>query len=194
MFGLKSIISLTNFDLTGPSICPGGISGSPRYSGQASGLGSAVILNSLLSTRGIVFQPNVYSISSFFVFDNEGNSLTEMGILADEFPTFGGFVMFYGVELNDPTIPIYSVGLIRDDGELYLREYEPTTTEVNRIELSLTNDYYYTVTPTPREEQALADFTDEIFSGGTLYAFDFPQDNVFRLFNPCNRYEIFLVR
>lgn len=187
-------IALNTFDATGgPSLCSMGLDTTPQYKGNATGLGEVTLQSSLLSGRGLEFQHSVYSINIPFLFDKEGNSLSDTGIINEKFPDASGFIFLYGVELNDPDIPIYSLGLITEDGELYLREFEPTDTEGNFISLILTSDYYYTETPAAGTEQALMEVTDEIFTGNEIYAFDFPQNNVYRLFNPCNGYEIFLV-
>jgi|GEM_PF-6785326 len=52
------------------------------------------------------------------------------------------------------------------------------------------------IPPDANDEQNLTNITDEIFEGGTLYVYELPQDElkVFRLYNPCNQYEMFLVQ
>jgi hypothetical protein len=153
------------------------------------------MLSTLLSTDGQDFQPNVYTVNAFFVFDGDGNSLLEDGILGENFPDASGFVMLYGVQLINPDIPIYSVGLIFEDGEIYVREFEQTSTQINRVEIKLKNNFYHSATPKPGDQQKLIEVTDEIFAGAVTYAFELPVSGltVFRLFNPCNRYEVFLV-
>ncbi|MEQ9592610.1 MAG: DUF4302 domain-containing protein [Cyclobacteriaceae bacterium] len=191
-----SELRLDDFDQLGPSLCMTDPSTTlPRYRGFTNTLGNLTMLNSYLSSRGANFTSSVYSVNVDFLFDDQGNAIAQTGSINDKFPTASGFVLFYGVELNDPNIPIYSVGMIMEDGEIYVREFQPTTTQVNRVTITLLDSYYYSATPPPGTEQDLKDITDEIFAGGELYAFDeeVPGAAVFRLINPCNRYEIFLV-
>ncbi|MEO1054671.1 MAG: DUF4302 domain-containing protein [Bacteroidota bacterium] len=188
-------ITLNDFEPNGgPSLCAINAETTPKYDGFAQNLGSVSVVNSLISSRGNDFQENVYQINIDFLFDGDGNALIDDGIIGDLFPNTGGFVMFYGVELVNEDIPIYSLGLILDDGEIYVREFEETSTEGNLITLSFTDTFFHSDTAAVGDEDKLRQITDEIFSGGEVYAFDFPQDDVFRLFNPCNEYEIFLVR
>ncbi len=189
-------IALQDFSMTGPSFCPTGPDNGPKYQGTSPGIGDVTMLGTLLSTSGQGFQSNVYTVNIQFVIDGDGNSLSQVGIIAEHFPDATGFVFFYGVDLLDPNIPIYSVGLILDDGEIYVREFEQTVTEINRVKIILTNNYFHSGTPKPGDQQNLKEVTDEIFAGGITYAFDLPVTGltVFRLYNPCNRYEVFLVQ
>lgn len=191
-----SAITLSDFSFTGPDLCVLGLENTePQYVGQTPGLGTTTLVNTMLSNRGIEFGKTVYTVNAFFIFDEEGNSLQESGSIATKLPGTSGFVLFYGVQLNDPAIPIYSVGFIMESGEIYVREYQPTTTAVNLIQINLLDQYYYSDTPPAGTETALQEITDEIFSGGEFYAFDLPGNGVqvFRLYNPCNKYEFFLV-
>ncbi len=192
-----SSIALSNFSLTGADICPTGTANmEPKYTGQSSNLGAITLVNSFLSTRGIDFTKTVYSVNAQFVFNALGESLLDAGSIGQKFPTASGFIFFYGVPLTDPNIPIYSVGLIMDDGELYVREFQPTNTSINLVQITLLDQFYYTATPPAGTEQNLKDITNEIFAGGEFYAFDLPVNGlkVFRLYNPCNKYEFFLVQ
>ncbi len=191
-----SKLTLSDFSLTGPDLCASGVNNiEPKYTGQTSGLGNVTLVNSMLSNRGNDFSKTVYTVNAFFLFDNQGNSLQETGSISTQLPGTSGFVLFYGVPLVDPSIPIYSVGFIMDNGEIYVREYQPTTTAVNLFKINLLNQYYYSATPPAGTEQALQEITDELFAGGEFYAFDLPGNSVkvFRLYNPCNQYEFFLV-
>ena len=188
-------IALENFDMNAPNICPTEPSNGPRYRGQSPGNGDVTMLSTLLSLDGQGFVENVYTVNAFFVFDGDGNSLLEDGVIGEHFPDASGFIFLYGVQLTNPDIPIYSVGLILENGDLYVREFEPTVTEINRIKINLVNNFYHSGTPGPGDQQGLIEITDEIFSGGEVYSFSFPATGVtvHRLFNPCNQYEVFLV-
>lgn len=192
-----SEISLSNFSLTGTDLCASGVDDTePKYTGQTPALGSTSLVNTMLSSRGADFTKTVYTVNAQFVFNANGESLLDEGSIGQKFPGATGFVFFYGVQLNNPSIPIYSVGLIMDDGEIYVREYEPTSTAVNLIQITLLDQFYFSATPPASAEQDLKDITDEIFAGGEFYAFDLPVNGakVFRLYNPCNLYEFFLVQ
>jgi hypothetical protein len=181
--------------MNAPNPCPTEPNNYPRYRGTTPGLGDITMLSTLLNSDGQNFQPNVYTVNVLFLFDDEGNSLSEDGIIAEKFPNASGFAFLYGVELINPDIPVYSLGFILDDGEIYVREFEPTQTEINRVQINLKNTFYHSGTPNPGDQQALIEVTNEIFAGSIVYAFEFPISglSVFRLFNPCNQYEVFLV-
>jgi len=74
-----------------------------------------------------------------------------------------------------------------------MRQFESIET-ANLIQMTLVDTVYISGGGYPDGEQKITNVTDDIFEGGHIYSFDFPQANVFRLFNPCNGYEIFLVR
>jgi hypothetical protein len=194
-------IELNDFNMNGESFCSLNTVNTPVYEGQIEGLGQVTIKKSLFSSKGADFQPmssHPYSVNVLFVFDESGSSLLEEGIIGEKFPNATGFLFNY--ELESQELPANAVGFIVEDesgeGQFYLREFEPTVTEGNKIAIALTNNFYYSTTPAPEDEQNLIDITDKIFEGNEMYAFDLPvQGNkVFRLFNPCNQYELFLVQ
>jgi len=191
-----SSIALNAFDMSGASICSTAAVSGPRYSGSAGVFGDVTLLSSLLSTDGLGFTLNVYSINIDFVFDGAGNPLSQGGIVGQRFPDATGFVLFYGVPLVDPEIPIWSAGLILADGNIYVREFEATATEINRIKIDFTNNYYHSGTPAAGDQANLQAVLNEIFSGDEMYAFSIPLSGVslFRLFNPCNNYDVLLVQ
>jgi hypothetical protein len=195
-------INFTEFSNTGPNYCAFAPDNGPLYTGQISGIGSASMISSLFDLEGTAFLPIPdfpYSVNSFFIFDGAGSSLAdEGGIIAEKFPDATGFLFYYGFESD--TQPPNAVGFILEDGlgnsEIILREFEPTTTIGNRINVVLNNDYYYSGTPGPDDEANLEEITNLLFEGGDMYASDFPVEGliVFKLFNPCNQHEIFLVQ
>lgn len=194
-------IELNNFNMNGKSFCSLNPVTTPVYEGQIENIGQITLQKSLFDSRGADFQPLSgwpYSVNVLFIFDEEGNSLYEEGIILERFPDASAFLFNY--ELESEELPPNALGFIVEDesgqGQIYLREFEPTTTVGNKITISLTNNFYYSTTATPEDEQNLIDITDKIFEGNEVYAFDLPIEGakVFRLYNPCNQYEIFLVQ
>ena len=174
----------------------------PKYEGQVAGIGSISMIASLFDLEGTAFQPIPefpYSVNSFFIFDETGASLSDEGnIIAEKFPDAVAFLFYY--EFESDTQPSNAVGFILDDGngnsDIYLREFLPTSTVGNKITVTLTNNFYHSGTPTPEDEANLTEITDLLFEGEEVYASDFPVEGltVFKLFNPCNQYEILLVQ
>ena len=182
--------------MTAPPLCPSDVELGPSYSGQISGIGNVRLVSSLYNSNGFGFQPNnAYTVNVIFVFDGEGNSLAQGGIIEDKFPEASAFAFLYGINPIDPNLPSNSIGLIMEDGSIYVREFEPTTTEGNKVSITFTENFYFDDGSVGLEDD-LREITDLIFEGSDLYAFEFPSDanSVFRLFNPCNKYEVFLVR
>ena len=195
-------IAFTEYSDTGRTLCTLAADDGPLYKGQISSLGNISMVSSLFDLEGTAFQPIAefpYSVNPFFIFDESGNSLLNEGmIIAEMFPNAVGFVFYYGFESD--TQPNNAVGFILDDGngnsDIFLREFLPTTTVGNMINVSLTNNYYHSGIPGPDDEANLAEITNLLFEGGDVYASDFPVEGllVFKLFNPCNQHEIFLVQ
>ena len=189
-------ISLTDFEMTAPPLCSSGTEPGPAYRGRLSGISNITMVNSLYTSSGLGFQPNnAYTVNVTFVYDEEANSLAEGGIIEEKFPEAVAFAFLYGINPIDPNLPPYSIGLIMDDGSIYVRAFEPTTTEGNKVTIAFTEEFYFDDGSTGPEDD-LREITDLIFAGGEIYASDWPIDGltVFRLFNPCNRYELFLVQ
>ena len=195
-------INFSEFTNTGPNYCTFSPDNGPIYTGQISGLGSVSMISSLFDLEGTAFLPFPdfpYSVNSFFIFDGSGSSLAdEGGIINERFPNATGFLFYYGFESD--TQPSYAVGFILEDGlgnsETILREFDPVTTVGNMIQVNLNNNYYFSGTPDPNDQANLEEITNLLFEGGNMYASDFPVEglNVFKLFNPCNEHEIFLVQ
>jgi hypothetical protein len=195
-------INFSEFNNSGPNYCTFSPDNGPLYTGQIAGLGSVSMISSLFDLEGSAFLPISdfpYSVNSFFIFDELVNSLAdEGGIIAEKFPGATGFLFYYGFESD--TQPSNAVGFILEDGlgnsEIILRGFEPTTTIGNMVNIVLNNDYYYSETPDPDDQANLEEITNLLFEGGDMYASDFPVEglNVFKLFNPCNQHEIFLVQ
>ncbi len=191
-------IPLSDFSFTGPELCASSITTEgPLFTGQSQSLGSVTVVNSLLSNRGSDFVTGLYTVNAFFIFDEQTNSLQQTGIISQLLPGTSALIMVYGVSLIPPfeNIPMYSVGFIMENGEIYVREFQPTSTKVNLVQINLLNQYYYTATPPAGTEQSLMEITDELFQGGEFYAFNqlFQGIDLFWLFNPCNKYEFLLI-
>lgn len=196
-----SEIELNNFSMTGESFCSLNAENTPVYEGQIQNMGQVTIQKSLFDSEGAEFQPlsgRPYSVNVLFIFDESGRSLHEEGIILERFPKASAFLFNYGLESEE--LPANALGFIIEDeageGQILLREFEPTTTEGNKITITLTNNFYYSTPPAPQDEQNLIEITNKIFEGNEMYAFDLPvaSAKVFRLFNPCNQYELFLVQ
>jgi hypothetical protein len=196
-----SEISLDQLDTTGEVFCDLNPVNTAVYSGSINGLGNVQLLKTLYASEGERLQPRSdvpYSINAFFIFDGDINSLQEEGgSLLEKFPTATGFIFSYGY--TSDTFSEYSLGFTFEDEEgntkSYAREFEPTTTVGNRIEIRLTDNFIYSETPEPGDEQSLIEITDEIFEGGVMYAYfvSIQGFELIRLYNPCNDYELLLL-
>ena len=194
-------VELTDFSMNGEIFCASDPVSTPVYTGQISGLGPVTLRKSLFDRGGNQFQPLngwPYSVNVLFIFDEQGRSLYEEGIIKERFPNASAFLFNY--EFQSDQYPPNAVGFVVEDESgnslIMFREFEPTATEGNKIAITLTNNFYYSATPGPEVEQDLIDITDAIFAGGEVYAFKMPElgQGIFRLYNPCNQYEIFLVQ
>ncbi len=195
-----SELELGNFDSNGgPPLCVLS-DNTPLYTGTSSN-GSVSVEKSLLNSEGLGFQPRtdeIYSINSFFIFDDSLRSLQEEGVISVTFPTALGFIMTYGYESD--SLPANSVGLIYEnefeENEWILQHIESTTTEMNRVEIRL-KDEYFTIGAVDQDDlDNMNEVNSEIFEGGVVYVYDW--ENAFGLkvwwfYNPCNEYELLLV-
>lgn len=201
-------MTLNNFTEDGEIFCDGGTTNSPVYTGSVGGLGSATLYKTLFDPRGTEFVPqseSPYSVNVFFVADANGFSMSENGSINEHFPNSTGFAFNYGYNDDDPDDPepAYAVGLyIEDDNGqrvTYLREFDPTTTDENKVQVTFNGNYY--PSDISAEDQAnLESITDEIFGtgGGEVYALYYevptqPDLVIYTLYNPCNNYEFLLV-
>ncbi len=192
-------ISLVDFSTDGASLCSG-VSTTPQYTVSTSNHGAGVLNKSLINSSGLGFEElsqSFYSVNIPFIFDDSLSSLAETGSIAELLPNGSGFMITYGFKSD--SIPANSVGFIVEgedgSGELYLREMSISAV-ANQLEITLLDDYYYSATPTTAEESAMEQITNEIFEGGSIYAFDLPIQGltVLQFYNPCNGYEFILVK
>lgn len=194
----------TTIDFTGATLCASTPISTPVLTGTAGDLGPITILRTQFDSDGLDFQPMAdrqYSVNAFFVFTNDPISLQENGSIAEKLPETLVMLFNYGFSSEDGE-PANAVGFLLEDAagnrRTYMREFQATTTVANRVQITLTDDFYFSETPGASDEQSLREITDEIFGGGgELYAFEFPQDanfKIFHMYNPCNGYEFFLVQ
>lgn len=194
-------VILDSFSNNGSSLCDLNPTATPVYNGSVVGIGNVVISKSLVNSTGFDFNPNPelpYAVNSLFVFNAEAGSLYEEGSIAEYFPNADAFVFNYGYQST--VQPENAVGLYVDDDQgnrqIYLRLFTVDEAIGNKLSITLTDSVYYDSPITPTDKTNIISITDEIFEGSTIYASDLPVEGakVFRLFNPCNQYEFFLVK
>lgn len=194
-------INLDAFSNNGDPLCNSNPVSTPIYTGSVFGIGDVIISKSLVNSTGFDFDPNSdfpYAVNSLFVFDSEAKSLYEEGSIAQNIPGATAFVFNYGFQST--TQPENAVGFYLDDDqgnrEIYLRLFTINEAIGNKLTISLSDSVYSESPISDTDKSSIISITDEIFEGNTIYASDLPVDGikVYRLFNPCNQYEFFLVK
>ncbi|UXP31414.1 DUF4302 domain-containing protein [Reichenbachiella agarivorans] len=199
-----SEIALDSYTEDGTVYCSSEAQNAPSYTASVAGVGAAELKHSLFDAGGLNFTTEAdipYSVNVFFVGDSTGQSLTaDDRIIGQTYPDATGFIFNYG---RDSVEIAYSVGISFIDennvGQTHLRGFDATVVEGNFIKITLNDTFHYTNAAEVEaiDEQNLRDVTDEIFSQGEIYIANWPiQDGlvIFRLFNPCNGYEVVLVK
>jgi hypothetical protein len=196
-----SEIALNNLSSYDTEACAGNTVQFPSYSGSINGLGNVTINKSFLNFEGLQFKPqasNPYTVNSIFAFDESGNSLSDIGILADKFPTASAIALNYGFDSTEEPANAFGLYLEGENGEnlTYLREFQVVSQVGNRLELQFLDNFYFSDTPQGTAQEDLTTFTELLFEGGSVYLFDLPIDGikVFWFYNPCNSYEFVLVQ
>jgi len=197
-----STLAFSTFDESGGgSLCPATSDVTPTYSGTAGSNGGFLASKTLFDRSGESFNANddgVYLVNIPFIFDDSLQSLSDVGVINEFIPNAVAFIMTYG--FDSETIPAYSIGFITEDGDstdIILREFEQTTSTGNQVDIVFTNDFYQSDDMmTSQDTTNMVEVTETIFSGGRIYAYDYPIQGlqVYRLFNPCNRFEIFVLQ
>lgn len=199
-----SSITPNTLSLDGDPVCSLGGDATPIMSGTVGGLGSVTIVRSMFDSEGIGFQPKAesnYNVNPIFIFSqNPVMSLLQTGSIFERIPSTVAFILNYGFDSEDQ--PANAIGFIIEDANrdqtTYLREFEMTTTVGNRIQLTLTDDVYISGVSNDEDRQSVMEITEEILGNGEIFASLVPLDGqditVFRLMNPCNGYEFFLVQ
>ncbi len=195
-----SEIALNDFAQNGIELCAGSGVPTPSYTITLEGQGSGTLSKNLINSTGFAFAPqsaSIYSVNIPFVFNSDLESLSEEGSIAEKLSNAIAFVFTLGFDHD--TIPENSAGFLleyeEEVTELYLRSFDYTQSG-NLLEISFTDEYYHEGTPLDGEQEALEEITDEIFEGGSFYAYELEVSGLtaFQLYNPCNGYEFVLVQ
>ncbi|WP_020532424.1 DUF4302 domain-containing protein [Flexithrix dorotheae] len=194
-------IALTDFAEATVDFCMTEPEDGVKYTGSIPGIGNITMETSLADDKGATFVPQAddfYSVNPLFI-STGGNGASGEASFEEKFNDLGGFIFYYGYEVEGE--PLYAMGFSLIDSEgnsrLVMRKFEPTTTVGNKITINLLDEYYFDKTPDEGDDEKIKEITDELFDGGNdLYAIDIPIDDltVYRLFNPCNFNEIILVK
>ncbi len=191
-------LEIGEFTENGPQLCAGTGTQTPTFNASSEPYGDASIIKSLISSDGSGFVENgIYLVNAFFIFDEEGNSLQEEGVINDNLPDAGALVFFYDIE-ND-TLPDNMLGFIATDTlgntKWIFNEVEPVK-ELNRISFNFSDQFYTLGDVSSSERSAVLGILEEVFSGNTMYIYDFDYFDgltIYWLYNPCNGYELLLV-
>ncbi len=165
------------------------------YDASVLGAGTATASTGLFA-GSTAFQPlpqNPYSVNITGIIDENGESIVDE--ITALFPGAVAFQMYYGFDFGDETFNALGFVTVNESNEtdFLLRRYE-LTTNGNKFTFNFLDDYFTTRDLTPEEEAGFAALTDEVFGGSEIYVLDYAgNDELFNLFNPCNRYEIFLL-
>ncbi len=198
-----SSISLVQLSPGGHEFCEGSGNVTPFYSGSIDGLGSIQLFQSPYNRNGEAFEVQEfvpYSINALFLFNAENESLLEDGSLATLFPDASGFILSYGYDNPDSEILPYSVGFTTEDEDgnsaIYMRNFEPTATIGNKATINLLDEYNFDTDSLPDVRIRLDQITDELFEGNEVFAYygTIQGLEIITLYNPCNDYELLVVK
>ncbi|MFY0600428.1 MAG: DUF4302 domain-containing protein [Cyclobacteriaceae bacterium] len=195
-----SDMELNNFQTLTTSYCAGETDDFISFDGNLSGIGDFSMLSSLISSHSdfIDEEGELYQVNPVFIFDENDSSYVdridevfEEDILA--------FILVINDSFNGFTREGTFTGLgfvsINDNNQLewFMREMNIGGSKGNFINLELTDGTFINVLDSMQQRDALFQLTDEIFSGGELYALEVLSiDGLFELYNPCNRNKVFL--
>ncbi len=192
-----SSIEVGEFSESGPELCIGTGTPTPRFNASSPSLGSINIEKTLLSSDASgVTRDGIYSVNAAFIFDADGDALTEEGSIAEKLPDAGGFYFFY--EFENDTMPDNMMGFITVDSlenvKWIFNEINVTKT-LNKLTVATTDQFFTLGDVTDQEKASTREVLDEIFSGGTyIYDFDYIDGlTIYWIYNPCNKYELLLV-
>ncbi|MEQ8470160.1 MAG: DUF4302 domain-containing protein [Marinoscillum sp.] len=197
---LLSEIILEEYSTNGDPLCAGSGENTPSYTISVAEVGSGTLTKNLINSSGFGFtaqSQSLYSVNIPFIFDDSLRSLAEEGSISTKLPNAVAFLMTLGFDSD--SIPENSVGFLveydNDTTEYHLRSFDANLVG-NLLEISLLDEYYHTGNPPAGEQQALMEITDEVFEGGSVYAYDLAIRGLtaFQFYNPCNGYEFILVR
>ena len=189
---------------TGKSACPFDSEGVPVYTSNNDQLGSADWVSTYYSADGLGFRNRddtveigLYSINTQFLFDDSLNTLIDERIFTDNYPDASDFLITYEGDLD--SLPSFSVGIRLDGGtKIYLQKYDSVKIHGNRLEINLQDDYYFYPEPdsVELEQFKLNNIMSNLFEDKTIYIYQLSGFNadIYWLTNPCNSYNIFLVK
>ncbi len=194
------VLTFDELTMDGARICSDTGTMTPVYLGSTNQLGNFSLLSTYNNSDGRFFtKDELYSVNIPFIFDDSIRSVADDGVISEFFPDADGFFMTFG--LDSVGIPAYSVGLFLGEDSLIYRHFEAVDLIGNQLNINF--DGNYTVVPSTDPDSTVLKnnfeiVTNEIFSGNTVYISRVEDESLnfelFSLFNPCNRYEIFLVK
>ncbi|UZR95517.1 DUF4302 domain-containing protein [Chondrinema litorale] len=189
-----SSIALTSVSQESVAYCDGE-EASEIYSYKGTVLGSGnVTAKTGLFMGSTNFQPmldNPFSTDIAYFYNENSESIGD-SILAD-IPDAYAFQLYYGYDIGDTDL-FYAMGIVLLDADnnvdFLLREFEPIENEGNKLTFNFTGEYFTTKDMTAEQEAAINKYTDLIFGGTSIYVIDLAfRDDLFILYNPCNKYE-----
>ena len=165
------------------------------YQASILGAGNATASTGLFA-GSTAFQPlaqNPYSVNVTGIINENGESIGEE--ITDLFPGAAAIQMYYGFDFGDEEFNALGFVTVDENNEVdfLLRRFE-VNEEGNKLNITFLDDYFTTRDLTAEEEAGFAELLDRVFEGGVVYALDYAgNDELFNIFNPCNRYEMFLL-
>ena len=194
-----SSFSISDFQLFDTTYCIDDSGSYASFNAPSTSIGSTMqVVSSLFSSHSNFMdtESEFFQISDVFMYDEDDNTIQPT--ILESFPNSVVFVLMYnGVPRGFTDGTFTGLGWVGVDEnnalEFYLREMEVNSTTGNMLSLTLTEGTYITIADSLDERNSLFDLTDQIFDGGTLYATEVLSfDDVYEVFNPCNRYKFFL--
>ncbi|MFT6335808.1 MAG: hypothetical protein ACJATI_002563 [Halioglobus sp.] len=157
----------------------------------------SIIFSSSLFSASTTFVPisdNPYSGNTFNLIDGTDESLESL--ILEAFPDLAVLQFYFNYTQIDPALNGFGFVTVdsNDNAEFYLREFTTPTVEGNRLTTTL-GEALFTAEPTDAQRQVLFELTDQLFSGGELFVLEIASiDDFYELYNPCNKYKLFLLK
>ena len=194
-----SRFSASEFEIQDTTFCSGSEDTNVLLEASFASLGATEMRSSVYSSHSVFVddESEFYQIADVFMYD-ENDETVQPEVLA-AFPNSSVFVLVYnGIPRGFDDGTFTGLGWVGFDEnnalEFYLREIEVTNTIGNFLEFSLADGTFITVPDSLDERNSLFALTDEIFSGGSLFATEvLSSENLLEVYNPCNGYKFFLL-